>query len=133
AVSFALAITTTILTSAYILWMYKRIFYGITPETLKNVRDSSKYVLVTMGILASLTLILGLYPDLFYKPIIGYVENLYDNSNELIPVKIKPGIGQADEKLTNNTQLSNVAFPGGSEFQRTQLMSENQVGHSNTI
>jgi len=133
AVSFALAITTTILTSAYILWMYKRIFYGITPETLKNVRDSSKYVLVTMGILASLTLILGLYPDLFYKPIIGYVENLYDNSNELIPVKIKPGIGQADEKLTNNTQLSNVAFPGGSEFQRTQIMSENRVGHSNTI
>ena len=43
AVLFALAITTTILTSAYILWMYKRIFYGITPETLKNVRDSSKY------------------------------------------------------------------------------------------
>jgi len=133
AVSFALAITTTLLTSAYILWMYKRIFYGITPETLKNVRDSSMYVLVTMGILASLTLILGLYPDLFYKPIIGYVENLYDNSNELIPVKIKPGIGQADEKLTNNTQLSNVAFPGGSELQRTQLMSDNQVGHSNTI
>ncbi|TVP40683.1 complex I subunit 4 family protein [Candidatus Nitrosocosmicus arcticus] len=133
AVSFALAITTTILTSAYILWMYKRIFYGITPETLKNVRESSKYVLVTMGILASLTLILGLYPDLFYKPIIGYVENLYDNSNEIIPVKIKPGIGQVDEKLTNNTQPSNVAFPGGGELQRTQLMSENQVGHSNTI
>ena len=98
AVLFALAITTTILTSAYILWMYKRIFYGITPETLKNVRDSSKYVLVTMGILASLTLILGLYPDLFYKPIIGYVENLYDNSDELIPVKITPGTGQVNAK-----------------------------------
>ena len=85
-------------TSAYILWMYKRIFYGITPETLKNVRDSSRYVLVTMGILASLTLILGLYPDLFYKPIIGYVENLYNNSDELIPVKITPGTGQLDDK-----------------------------------
>ncbi|HSA75770.1 MAG TPA: NADH-quinone oxidoreductase subunit M, partial [Candidatus Nitrosocosmicus sp.] len=69
AVSFALAISATILTSAYILWMYKRIFYGIVPETLKNVRDSNKYVLITMGILASLTLILGVYPDLLYKPI----------------------------------------------------------------
>ena len=49
AVLFALAITTTILTSAYILWMYKRIFYGITPETLKNVRDSSKYVFSNHG------------------------------------------------------------------------------------
>ena len=133
AVLFALAITTTILTSAYILWMYKRIFYGITPETLKNVRDSSKYVLVTMGILASLTLILGLYPDLFYKPIIGYVENLYNNSDELIPVKITPGTGQLDEKPINNTQVSNVAFPGGTEFQRTYLISENHVDHPITL
>ena len=133
AVLFALAITTTILTSAYILWMYKRIFYGITPETLKNVRDSSKYVLVTMGILASLTLILGLYPDLFYKPIIGYVENLYDSSDELIPIKITPGTGQVDKNLTNNTQVSNVAFPGDAEFQRTYLISENRMDHSITL
>jgi NADH-quinone oxidoreductase subunit M len=127
AIFFALAITTTILTSAYILWMYKRIFYGITPETLKNVRDSSKYVLVTMGILASLTLILGVYPDLFYKPIIGYVENLYDNSNELIPVKIKPGMAQVNEKLTNHTQVSSAALLVNSEFQRTHLISDNQA------
>ncbi len=130
AISFALAISTTILTSAYILWMYKRIFYGITPETLKNVRDSSKYVLVTMGILASLTLILGVYPDLFYKPIIGYVENLYENSNELIPVKIKPGMAQVNEKLTNHTQVSNAVLPGNSEFQRTHLISDNPMGNS---
>lgn len=132
AISFALAITTTILTSAYILWMYKRIFYGITPETLKNVRDSSKYVLITMGILASLTLILGVYPDLFYKPIIGYVENLYENSNELIPVKIKPGMAQGNEKPTNHTQVSNDALPGSSEFQRTHLILDNHVGYSIT-
>lgn len=106
AVSFALAISATILTSAYILWMYKRIFYGVAPETLKNVRDSSKYVLVTMGILASLTLILGLYPDLLYKPIIGYVENLYDEtSNELKPVKIGPASTQNRDQV-NATTLS---------------------------
>ena len=134
AVLFALAITTTILTSAYILWMYKRIFYGITPETLKNVRDSSKYVLVTMGILASLTLILGLYPDLFYKPIIGYVESLYPNSDELIPVKITPGTtGQVNEELTNNTQISNAAFLGGTDYQRTYLISDSRMEKSITL
>ena len=106
AVSFALAISATILTSAYILWMYKRIFYGVAPETLKNVRDSSKYVLVTMGILASLTLILGLYPDLLYKPIIGYVENLYDETpNELKPVQIGPASTQNRDQA-NATTLS---------------------------
>lgn len=133
AVSFALAITTTILTSAYILWMYKRIFYGITPETLKNVRDSSKYVLVTMGILASLTLVLGLYPDLFYKPIIGYVESLYPDSDVLIPVKIAPGTGQVNEEPTNTTKASNVAFPGGTEYQRTYLLAKSHVDHPITF
>ena len=86
-----------------------------------------------MGILASLTLILGLYPDLFYKPIIGYVENLYDNSNELIPVKITPGAGQSDQKPINNTQVSNIALPGGTEFQRTYLISENHVVNPTTL
>ncbi len=133
AVSFALAITTTILTSAYILWMYKRIFYGITPETLKNVRDSSKYVLVTMGILASLTLVLGLYPDLFYKPIIGYVESLYPDSDVLIPVKITPGTGQVYDEPTNTTQASNVAFPGGTDYQRTYILSKSHVDHPITF
>jgi len=133
AVSFALAITTTILTSAYILWMYKRIFYGITPETLKNVRDSSKYVLVTMGILASLTLVLGLYPDLFYKPIIGYVESLYPDSDVLIPVKITPGTGQVNDEPTNTTQASNVAFSGGTDYPRTYPLAKSQVDHPTTF
>ncbi len=85
--AFAVAISTTVLTSAYILWMYKRIFFGIVPETLKNVGDSSRYVIVTMGVLAAFTLILGLYPDLFYSPIINYVENLYSNSSNIAQIK----------------------------------------------
>ena len=127
AISFALAISATILTSAYILWMYKRIFYGVVPETLKNVRDSSKYVLITMGILASLTLILGIYPDLFYKPIIGYVENLYDDTpSELIPVKIKGASAQNQEQadMTNTTATTNAAAAKGS-------MEEHEPGISN--
>ena len=127
AISFALAISATILTSAYILWMYKRIFYGVVPETLKNVRDSSKYVLITMGIMASLTLILGIYPDLFYKPIIGYVENLYDDTpSELIPVKIKGDSAQNQEQadMTNTTATTNAVTAEGS-------MEEHEPGISN--
>ncbi len=67
--------------------MYKKIFFGIVPETLKNVGDSSRYVIVTMGVLAAFTLILGLYPDLFYGPIINYVENLYSNSSDIAQIK----------------------------------------------
>ncbi|KAA2279746.1 complex I subunit 4 family protein [Candidatus Nitrosocosmicus agrestis] len=134
AISFALAITATILTSAYILWMYKRIFYGVVPETLKNIRDSSMYILVTMGILASLTLVLGLYPDLFYKPIIGYVESLYDHSpSEIIPVKIKAGTGQepvgqagvSPDQGQSTSNVTNVSYFGSA--QKTHLISGNQL------
>lgn len=100
-VSFAFAMITTILTSAYILWMYKRIFYGKVPETFKNTKDSSRYVLVTMGILAALTLILGLYPDLFYKPIIAYVDQLYKDSIELVPIHFNSS-GSDTENIQSN-------------------------------
>ena len=80
---------TTALTSGYILWMYKRVFYGTVPETLKNVPESSRYVIVTMGVIAAFTLVLGVYPDLFYKPIINYVEDLYSNSTEVLQIPHK--------------------------------------------
>lgn len=88
-IAFTIAMLTTVLTSGYILWMYKRIFYGVVPETLKNVRDSSGYIIITMGVLAAFTLILGLYPDMFYKPIVSYVDNLYSPSSGIVHIKQK--------------------------------------------
>jgi proton-translocating NADH-quinone oxidoreductase chain M len=90
-IAFTLAMLTTVLTSGYILWMYKRIFYGVVPETLKNVGDKSGYVIVTMGVLAAFTLILGLYPDMFYKPIVSYVDNLYSHTSGIVHLKQKIG------------------------------------------
>jgi len=58
AILFGFGILTTILSSAYILWMYKRIFFGKIPERLVNVTDSNRYITVTMAVLAGLTLIL---------------------------------------------------------------------------
>ena len=75
-IAFTFTMLTTVLTHAYILWMYKRIFYGVVPESLKHVKESSGVIIITMGVLASFTLILGIYPDMFYKPIMNYVENL---------------------------------------------------------
>ena len=50
---FGFAILTTVLSSAYILWMYKRIFFGKLPEELAHVKDSSRYITATMAVLAS--------------------------------------------------------------------------------
>jgi proton-translocating NADH-quinone oxidoreductase chain M len=104
-IAFTLAMLTTVLTSGYILWMYKRIFYGVVPETLKNVRDTSGYVIVTMGVLAAFTLILGLYPDMFYKPIISYVDNLYSHTSGIVHLKqkiVSPTIRKVSEQFKEN-------------------------------
>jgi hypothetical protein len=42
-----------------------------------------------MGVIAAFTLVLGVYPDLFYKPIISYVENLYINSDDVVQIPHK--------------------------------------------
>jgi len=121
--AFAVAISTTVLTSAYILWMYKKIFFGTVPETLKNVRDSSRYVIVTMGVLAAFTLILGLYPDLFYSPIINYVENLYSNSGDIVQIR------QINE--TQELRVSNQPMMGGFDDSKNNNFSQIGFGEAN--
>src|ERR671918_782631 len=79
---FALGILTTVLSSAYILWMYKRIFFGKIPEHLAHVRDPNWYITATMGVLAALTLIIGVYPDLFLNPITDYYNDVMFQGQE---------------------------------------------------
>ena len=108
-IAFAIAMLTTALTSAYILWLYKRVFFGIVPETLKNVKDASGYVIITMGILAAFTLILGIYPDLFYKPIINYVENLYNHTNGIALIKQKTTTS-VNSKVSENLSENKISM-----------------------
>lgn len=123
-IAFAIAMLTTALTSAYILWLYKRVFFGIVPETLKNVKDASGYVIITMGILAAFTLILGIYPDLFYKSIINYVENLYNHTNGIALIKQKTTTS-ANSKVSENLSENKSSIQKekflqtGSQFEST--------------
>jgi proton-translocating NADH-quinone oxidoreductase chain M len=79
---FALGILTTVLSSAYILWMYKRIFFGKIPEHLAHVKDSNRYITATMAVFAAMTLIIGVYPDLFLNPIMDYYNNVMFQGQE---------------------------------------------------
>ncbi len=85
---FALGILATVLSSAYILWLYKRIFFGKIPEHLAHVRDPNWYITATMGVLAALTLIIGVYPDLFLNPITDYYSDVMFQGQEgvVLPV-----------------------------------------------
>src|SRR5688572_25200787 len=84
---FALGILATVLSSAYILWMYKRIFFGKIPEQLAHVRDSNRYITATMAVFAAMTLIIGVYPDLFLNPITDYyTNNMFQGQEGVLPV-----------------------------------------------
>ncbi len=83
---FAFGILTTVLSSAYILWMYKRIFFGKIPEELAHVKDSSRYITVTMAVLAALTLVIGVAPDLFLNPITTYISGVFAGNHNVFTI-----------------------------------------------
>jgi NADH-quinone oxidoreductase subunit M len=99
--AFGIGILATVLSSAYILWMYKRIFFGKISEEHIHVRDSSKYITITMAVLAAITLIIGVYPDLLLNPIIGYIQGIFSDTSEVLPIP-KAGDGIIDTNINDN-------------------------------
>ena len=104
---FALGILTTVLSSAYILWMYKRIFFGKIPEQLAHVKDPNWYITATMGVLAALTLIIGVYPDLFLNPITHYYNDvMFQGQEGVLPVPSQDTgaeLGVASQNIAQNS------------------------------
>ncbi len=76
AVTFGLGLVATVLTMSYMLWMLKRIFFGKIPEHLEKVKEAGWYMTAPMMVLAGFTVILGIYPDIFLKTIIPYMNGV---------------------------------------------------------
>jgi len=83
-VAFGLGILATVLTAAYILWMYKRIFFGKIPEQYSKIKDSNRYVTVTMAALAAITLFLGVYPNPLLNPVTDYIQEMFSTDNTVL-------------------------------------------------
>lgn len=91
---FAFGILATVLSSAYILWMFKRIFFGKIPEELAHVKDSNRYITATMAAFAALTLIVGILPDLFLDPITDYIGGIFEGHEGVLPVPVQAEASQ---------------------------------------
>src|ERR671911_230299 len=85
-VAFGLGILATVLSAAYILWMYKRIFFGKIPEQYSKIKDSNRYITVTMAALAAITLFLGVYPNPLLNPVTDYIQEMFSGDNTVIPL-----------------------------------------------
>jgi proton-translocating NADH-quinone oxidoreductase chain M len=105
-VAFALGIVATLLTAGYILWMYKRIFFGKIPARLIHIKDSNRYITATMAFLAAMTLIVGVYPDMFLVPITGYITNMFSGTPEVLQLPTTTEGGRSAGEVTNMTSSS---------------------------
>jgi proton-translocating NADH-quinone oxidoreductase chain M len=114
---FALGILATVLSSAYILWMYKRIFFGKIPEQLAHVKDSNRYITATMAVFAAMTLIIGVYPDLFLIPITDYYNNIMfqGQGDVVLPVPSQEAGSEAGGVVSESIE-QNSRGGGGDEI-----------------
>jgi proton-translocating NADH-quinone oxidoreductase chain M len=110
---FALGILATVLSSAYILWMFKRIFFGKIPEQLAHVKDSNRYITATMAVFAAMTLIIGVYPDLFLNPIMDYYNNeMFQGQEGILPT---PSQEASTETVTGIVATESTGQSSGGE------------------
>jgi NADH-quinone oxidoreductase subunit M len=125
---FGFGILTTVLSSAYILWMYKRIFFGKIPEELVHVRDSNRYVTVTMATLAAITLIIGVYPNPFLNPITGYIQGMFAHTPAVLKL---PTTGQNGISSTSGvvpTQINKNIIPSSNELSNNNVHGYSDMG-----
>ena len=69
-----LGVVSTALTAGYSLWAVKRIFFGKLPDELTNVTEASWLVTGPLLVLASVSLIIGIYPDIVERLLLPAVK-----------------------------------------------------------
>jgi NADH-quinone oxidoreductase subunit M len=75
--------------------MFKRIFFGKIPEELVHVKDSNRYITATMGVFAAMTLVIGVYPDLFLAPISDYIGGMFEGQEDVLPIPVHAEGGES--------------------------------------
>ncbi|MGA3109339.1 MAG: NADH-quinone oxidoreductase subunit M [Candidatus Bathyarchaeia archaeon] len=69
-----LGVVSTAITAGYSLWAVKRIFFGKLPDELSNVTEAPATVIGPMIVLAAISLVLGIYPDLVERMLLPAVK-----------------------------------------------------------
>ena len=103
-VLFSLAILSTILTSAYLLVMYKKIFFGKISPRFEKLRDVNRYAVIPMAFIAGLSLFVGVYPDPVINPIIAYSKAIFSDSGEIVSI---PTVTNLNTNVISSVLLQN--------------------------
>ena len=75
-----LATFGVVLGAAYMLWLTKRVIFGVTKnDQIKNLKDVNKSEMIMLGILALLVVFFGFYPVPLMETLSVSVDNLINN------------------------------------------------------
>lgn len=69
-----LGVVSTAITAGYSLWAVKRIFFGKLPDELSNVTEAPWTVTGPLLVLAAISILLGIYPDLVERLLLPSVK-----------------------------------------------------------
>ena len=83
-----LATFGVVLGAAYMLWLTKRIIFGVTKnDQIKNLKDVNKSEIIMLGILALLVIFFGFYPVPLMETLNVSVDNLINNYEIAVQTK----------------------------------------------
>lgn len=71
-----LGIVATAFTVGYVFWPIRRIFFGALPSHLESVKEAPLMMTLPLFALAAVAVVVGIYPDLFTKMLIGFASSL---------------------------------------------------------
>jgi NADH-quinone oxidoreductase subunit M len=111
----AFAATGVILSATYMLWMFQRVNYGpVTNEKNATLPDLQPREWAVIVPIIALTILMGVVPNLFLRPIGPSVERTLTRIHQGAPTRIQAGLGIRDSgfalrdiRLPNESRISN--------------------------
>ncbi len=84
-----LAATGMVLSATYMLWMFQRVNYGTVSEKNVSLSDLSRREWVLVAPIVALTVLMGVLPNLFLRPMTPSIERLLNQVRRGAPVEVR--------------------------------------------
>jgi NADH-quinone oxidoreductase subunit M len=86
----AFAATGVILSATYMLWMFQRVNYGpVTNEKNERLPDLTPREWVVIVPIIALAVVMGVFPNIFLRPIEPAVDRMLNQVHQSVPVRIQ--------------------------------------------
>jgi NADH-quinone oxidoreductase subunit M len=112
----AFAATGVILSATYMLWMFQRVNYGpVTNEKNASLPDLQPREWVVIVPIIAASIVMGVYPNLFLRPIAPSVERAIARVQQAAPSRARSGgsgFGIRDLGFVRSSNPSRVTSPG---------------------